>query len=536
MLSINKKLLILILLVSTSMTTLFTVFSFYKDYHSEIERVDATLNLIERTYLESLNLASYQLNDDQAQALLKGIASLEIIESALIRSDLQHNLEISQPKTFELHSFSRHIVNALFDRNDMLKSQSFPLSYKINDNQILRLGELIVEYNLATIYAGLCQRAIYFFITQGMKTFLVSLILLYLFRNLITRPIHQMASFFRHFENDLNLEAPKLQLGKRIWDRQSDELDFLAFEINSMDQKMRQVIANLEDIVSQRNQELIRKKALLESNLREMQAMQEIMITNEKLASLAQLSTGLAHEIRNPLHFIKSSQEMLNELFDSKSSAGTGQTNDDPMLEDTEQKKLAVDCCEMIAEGVRRIDSIVHTMLSNARSELDEPTKVELEPLMQESYALAYRAAGNESVADLKLLVHDLDSALIYARPGELRRALVSILENAIYALSARRKVDEQFAPSISVRAICSGHYVEISIVDNGIGIPCHLLGQVMNPFFTTKNTNESTGLGLFLTNEIIRSHGGYLDISSREGEHTEIKIYLPQEQRMRIA
>ncbi len=535
MLSIDKKLLLLILLVSSAMTTLFTLTSLYHDYHAEMDSIEATLSSIERNYLESLNIATYQLNEDQSRALLKGIAALPMVDRVSINSDLQVGLQMTPPKPAPSERLSSSIIDLIFTDDALKKTSRFPLQYQRSHGHRVDLGELIVDYNLRGIYSNLSQRSLYFFVSQGLKTLLVALILLFFIRKLITEPIRGIASYFRSYEDDLKQEGHQLRLPKRIWEQHDDELDYLAFEINGMDKKMRQMLSNLEKLVADRTQELTEKKAQLESNLRELETMQGIMITNEKLASLGQLSTGLAHEIRNPLHFIKSSQEILAELFESHhlkfdiSSEANSNCDANP-------EEITNDCCAMIAEGVQRIDSIVNTMLSNVRSELDKPTRIALDDLLQESLKLAASSSNCLSLEELIIDTAEITETRIQARPGELRRALASILENAIFAVAAKREQNASFSPMIKIKFIHEPNFLRISITDNGVGIPPRLIEKVMNPFFTTKNTNASTGLGLFLTNEIIRSHGGHMEISSVEGESTEIRVFIPHELQLRTA
>jgi signal transduction histidine kinase len=273
----------------------------------------------------------------------------------------------------------------------------------------------------------------------------------------------------------------------------------------------------------------------LASSLDELRAAQDRLVVTEKLASLGQLTAGIAHEIKNPLNFINNFSALSVELVDELDGALRQATLDaDIRVEVDELTGLLKDNLGKVVQHGKRADSIVKNMLLHSREGSGERRIVDINALVEESLNLAYHGARAEKAGFNITLRHDLDpeagAAELY--PQEITRALLNLISNGFYA-AARRKVeagDETFEPVLSATTKGLDKTIEIRIRDNGTGILPEVRAKMFNPFFTTKPTGEGTGLGLSMTHDIVvKQHGGRIAVETEPGVFTEFIISLPR-------
>ncbi|MGJ5204950.1 sensor histidine kinase [Bradyrhizobium sp. HKCCYLR20261] len=307
--------------------------------------------------------------------------------------------------------------------------------------------------------------------------------------------------------------------------RTGDELEGLAHQFNDMGAKLQDSYADLERKVEQRTNELSR-------SLDELRAAQDRLVQSEKLASLGQLTAGIAHEIKNPLNFINNfsslSAELIDELNDILQSAQLDQKTRDEVVELTEM--LKGNLAKVVQHG-GRADSIVKNMLLHSRQGAGEHRPAEINAILDESLSLAYHGARAENPAFNIDIKRDFDPAagIVGCYPQEITRVFLNLISNGFYAAVKRKQSeDEAFAPMLTAMTINQGPTVQIRIRDNGTGIPRDVLDKIFNPFFTTKPAGEGTGLGLSMSHDIIvKQHGGQIDVDTRPGEFTEFIITL---------
>ncbi len=255
------------------------------------------------------------------------------------------------------------------------------------------------------------------------------------------------------------------------------------------------------------------------------------LIRMEKLASLGALTAGIAHEIRNPLNFINNFAEIghsladeLRDLLHEKSLIPESERQEvDDLLTD-----LAKNLDHIRSHG-DRLENIVQSMLLHARSKGEERHQTDLNALVTEYVNLAYHGTRAREPEFNTALIYELDSQVgrLDLAPQEIGRVLINLLTNAFHA--TRLKMEPGYQPQVRVRTHKDVNGVQISIRDNGIGIPKALVEQVFKPFFTTKPLNEGTGLGLSICRDIIHKHyAGHLVIDSEEGQFTEVTLSLP--------
>ncbi|PVX47174.1 phospho-acceptor domain-containing protein [Flavobacterium sp. 103] len=286
----------------------------------------------------------------------------------------------------------------------------------------------------------------------------------------------------------------------------------------------------LEKQVAERTAEILGQKEKLQKALDKLKTTQVQLIQSEKMASLGELTAGIAHEIQNPLNFVNNFSEVSSELLD--------EMNEEIEKGDFEEvKNIASDIkknLEKINYHGKRADSIVKGMLQHSRigNNVKEPTNIN--KLADEYLRLAYhglRAKDKSFNADL---VTDFDENLpkINVLTQEIGRVLLNLFTNAFYATQQmQKKSGETYKPMVSVKTVLKDKGIEITVKDNGIGIPEAIKEKIMQPFFTTKPTGEGTGLGLSLSYDIIvKAHGGRITVDSRENDYTAFTIFLPLE------
>jgi signal transduction histidine kinase len=273
----------------------------------------------------------------------------------------------------------------------------------------------------------------------------------------------------------------------------------------------------------------------LKASLEDLRTAQDRLVQTEKLASLGQLTAGIAHEIKNPLNFINNfsalSAELIDELDETLAPAPLDQKMRSNVGELTQILKSNL---EKVVQHGKRADSIVKNMLLHSREGSGEQRPADINALLDESLNLAYHGARAEKPGFNITLQRDLDpdAGMIELFPQEITRAFLNLISNGFYAATMRKKeIDEQsFEPMLSARTKNLGGKIEIRIRDNGAGIPKEVKEKIFNPFFTTKPAGEGTGLGLSMSHDIVvKQHGGTIDVDTEPGLFTEFIITLPR-------
>jgi GAF domain-containing protein/anti-sigma regulatory factor (Ser/Thr protein kinase) len=272
----------------------------------------------------------------------------------------------------------------------------------------------------------------------------------------------------------------------------------------------------------------------LSASLDDLRAAQDRLVQTEKLASLGQLTAGIAHEIKNPLNFVNNfsalSAELVGELDEALAPAALDQKTRGDVSELTGMLKSNL---EKVVQHGKRADSIVKNMLLHSREGSGEHRPADINAIVDESLNLAYHGARAERPSFNITLRRELDpdAGLIEVYPQEITRVLLNLISNGFYAANKRKEAgDGTFEPALSATTKCVGNAVEIRIRDNGMGIPLEVKEKMFNPFFTTKPAGEGTGLGLSMSHDIVvKQHGGTIDVNTEAGVFTEFIITLPR-------
>jgi signal transduction histidine kinase/ligand-binding sensor domain-containing protein len=265
----------------------------------------------------------------------------------------------------------------------------------------------------------------------------------------------------------------------------------------------------------------------LRESLRELESAQSQLVQREKMASLGELTAGIAHEIQNPLNFVNNFSDLNRELvMDMKGELDQGNFE--------EAKKIAADIVsneEKIAEHGKRADSIVKGMLQHSRVSIGEKELTDINAVCYEYLRLAFhgmRARDKSFNAELKT-TFDPAIGRIAVIPQELGRVLLNLYNNAFYVVDQKARKDSHgYLPMISVSTEKEDRFIQIIVKDNGPGIPEKIKEKIFQPFFTTKPTGQGTGLGLSISYDIVKAHGGLIRVESEEGKGTEFIVELP--------
>jgi signal transduction histidine kinase len=272
----------------------------------------------------------------------------------------------------------------------------------------------------------------------------------------------------------------------------------------------------------------------LSLSLDELRTAQDRLVQTEKLASLGQLTAGIAHEIKNPLNFVNNFSALSAELIDELNDVLKPAALDGKVREEIDElTQMLKDNLEKVVQHGKRADSIVKNMLLHSREGSGEHRPADINAIVEESLNLAYHGARAEKSGFNITLQRDFDpgAGMIDVYPQEITRVFLNLISNGFYAATKRKEsANEGFEPTLGASTKSLGNKVEIRIRDNGTGIPLEVKEKMFNPFFTTKPAGEGTGLGLSMSHDIIvKQHGGKIEVDTMPGAFTEFIITLPR-------
>jgi two-component system NtrC family sensor kinase len=285
------------------------------------------------------------------------------------------------------------------------------------------------------------------------------------------------------------------------------------------------------NLLNKQKQEIEFQKMKAENALEELQAAQAQLVQAEKMASLGELTAGIAHEIQNPLNFVNNFSEVNAELI-SELKGEHLKTRDqrDEKLENELLHDIAQNL-EKIHQHGRRADAIVKGMLLHSRSSTGQKELTNINALADEYLRLSYHGIRAKDKSFNVTMHTDFDHGIgkINIIPQDMGRVILNLYNNAFYAVAEKNtKQSEGYEPIVSVSTKKINNKIELRVRDNGNGIPANVMDKIFQPFFTTKPSGQGTGLGLSLSYDIVRAHGGELKAETREGEYAEFIIQLP--------
>ena len=355
----------------------------------------------------------------------------------------------------------------------------------------------------------------------------------------------------QHLQNILNIiqqdesltAEQKSAITKSLKDADK-ELEITAFKLDRTEKVKRTTAILLEETIEELEQ---KRKAIEETNtaltksLEELKAAQALLIQSEKMASLGELTAGIAHEIQNPLNFVNNFSEVSTELVDEMNEE-MAKGNEQLAMGNMQQAICNMQTANEIAKDLKqnlekinhhgkRAGDIVKGMLQHSRSSSGVKELTDINALADEYLRLAYhglRAKDKTFNAAMKT-DYDENIGLIKIIPQDIGRVILNLITNAFYAVTERKKINtDGYEPVVTVSTKKVNDKIEVHVKDNGNGIPQKVLDKIFQPFFTTKPTGQGTGLGLSLSYDIVKAHGGELKVETTEGEGSEFIIMLP--------
>ena len=340
--------------------------------------------------------------------------------------------------------------------------------------------------------------------------------------------LSQLLSFIEDAENIS--EDEKTGLIKLLKNADKDLL-ISEFKLERTEKVKRTTAILLEETIEElelKRKDIEKSNEALTESLEELKAAQAQLVQAEKMASLGELTAGIAHEIQNPLNFVNNfsevSKELLEEMLDELKNGDTEEVN--AIANDVIQN------LEKILHHGKRADGIVKGMLQHSRTNSGEKEIIDINALVDEYLRLAYHGLRAKDKSFNATLETSYDDSIgkIEITPQDIGRVVLNLITNAFYACNERKNVSEEsdYKPLVSVSTKTDLKNVEISVKDNGNGIPKHIIAKIFQPFFTTKPTGQGTGLGLSLSYDIVKAHGGNLDVTTEENIGTEFIISIP--------
>jgi two-component system, NtrC family, sensor kinase len=280
-------------------------------------------------------------------------------------------------------------------------------------------------------------------------------------------------------------------------------------------------------VIYRNNRQKQRTNRILEKTLTDLKATQSQLIQSEKMASLGELTAGIAHEIQNPLNFVNNFSEVSNELIE--------EMNDELNKGDLEEAKIISAGIKQNLEKInhhgKRADAIVKGMLQHSRSSSGVKESTDINRLCDEYLRLSYHGLRAKDKSFNATMGTDFDETIgnINIIPQDIGRVILNLINNAFYAVDEKKKqTSEGYEPIVTVRTKKEADKILIIVKDNGNGIPQKILDKIFQPFFTTKPTGQGTGLGLSLSYDIVKAQGGELKVETKESEGSEFIVQLP--------
>jgi signal transduction histidine kinase len=354
---------------------------------------------------------------------------------------------------------------------------------------------------------------------------------------------HHLQNILTIIQQDENLSAEQKAIISKSLKDADKELEITAFKLDRTEKVKRTTAILLEETIEELEQ---KRKAIEETNaaltksFAELRAAQAQLIQSEKMASLGELTAGIAHEIQNPLNFVNNfsevSSELLDEMREELAIGNMQQANE--IAGDVKQN------LEKILHHGKRADGIVKSMLQHSRNGAVQKESTNINALADEYLRLAYHGIRAKDKLFNATLKTDYDETIgnINVIPQDIGIVILNLITNAFYAVNEKKKQQpDSYEPTVTVttkrlgspefipqKAGGDGGKIEIRVTDNGNGIPQKVIDKIFQPFFTTKPTGQGTGLGLSLSYDIVKAHGGELKVETKDGEGATFIVKIP--------
>lgn len=484
-----------------------------KNYNNEIQNLANTVSLGVKIALKEQNFEGVQTAID----FVKKDPHLEFV--SLIQIDTiwydHHSRFKLEKKIFKTYPAKVKVdVNMLSNPYRIVKRSTFATP--------VMTGEVMLGLNTVEIAENKKQILVTSLIVSAI-VFIIGIFMGFLLAKNISGPVLKL--------RDAANRVSEGDLTQRVENHSGDEIGELSLAFNKMVKDLSTARIELEqrsDKLLEQQEEIITQRDQLTETLNELKNTQQQLIQTEKLASLGELTAGIAHEIQNPLNFVNNFSEVNLELVDEMEEILKKENN----MEVLDLSRDIKQNLEKILHHGKRADGIVKNMLQHSRNNTGELQETDINKLVDEYLRISYHGlrAKDKSFNAAIITIFAPDIPRININQQDMGRVLVNIFNNAFYAVNLKLKASgPQFNPEIKVSTALNTKFIEVKVWDNGTGIPRDIKNRILEPFFTTKPTGEGTGLGLSLSYDIlVKGHGGKITVDSKEGEYSEFTISIP--------
>jgi len=505
--SLSFKVLLITWTITSAFTILFTTIQIFYEYSSERKDLFQTYDIISDLYVAPLS------------------ESLWIMNKNIITT--QATSLVNFPYVSYVKILDEDIVYFEKGSKESGSVREFDLSYKGE-----KIGRLKVGLNVSLLEGKFLKRVMVTVLIQGLKAVFVCILLFFAYELLITRRLRKVSNF-------LIKNPDATSKGETIpfdTDR-TDELGILVQNINGfinyiygLNKSLKTLNDDLEKKVDERTVQLKEKNTKLVEVIDDLEKAHGQLATSERLASLGKMTAGIAHEIKNPVYIIINSvsliKELMDELVDELSEEARKSLDAELVVE-------IKDLCDRSEKSCDRVGNIINSMLSLSRTSDDAREKSDVRALVKSAVDFAYEAFRSKNQFECKIdFEMDLKLLKVFIFKTELSRSVINIVDNSFYSMMKKLSElsNEQYSPKLSVIVKEDSGNTLIKIEDNGQGIPENLKKDIFNPFFTTKPAGDGTGLGMSMTYDIIKKHGGNIVLNSEVGQGTSFEITIPNE------
>jgi signal transduction histidine kinase len=504
-----------------SIAILLTVGQVIFEYYDIKKNINFNVNELISSFNDSLTNSLWEFNDNQTKAILTGIVESPSVIGVRLTDINNTELYSLNIKSNIKERLSPNNISSIFTPNSLFQYKQ-ELVKILENGKKEKVGMLYIYSGNKIILEQLSRIIFYIIVNSVLKTISLWAILIIFFNRKVKKPLNQFVKKITSIDsqnpvpiaNDVMFET--------------EEIYQIQFSFNKLIKELKNFKDVLEAIVENKTELLKEKNIEVRSLLTKLEDAQTQIVNQEKLNSLGLVSAGIAHELKNPLNLSKNSVIIIKDILHIEENGEI----DLSKVKEAKVKTLP-SVINMLLESNQRMESIITNMLLQSRSEYTKPTEINLHSFITMNLRVVQKSLKTKASAITKVATEIDEEQNIDVFPNELGRLLVNLFENAFFALSDKEKLcqskGEEYTPELNVLVKKYGNNkILLTVHDNGIGIPHNIRNKILEPFFTTKPTGLGTGLGLYLSYEIVKKHHGEIVINSEEKVYTEIQITLP--------
>lgn len=489
-----------------SVAILLTLSQVVLEYFQIKRNIVHQIREIEESFTASLTNSLWEFNDVQTKAIIDGIAKTPAIIHVSVRGP-DDQIVYSAGNGVEPHKSEKSL---LFDPNEVFVFEK-TLSKSTEGQDSEFIGTLRVYSGNNVIFEQLSHIVFSIIVNSIIKTIFLWAILLVFFNNKLKIPLDQFVKSISAI-NPKNPTPVDLEISKDIleFSRIQDAFNELVNQLRNYKEVLEAIVENKTELLKEKNQEVVHL-------INQLNQAQNQILKQEKLTSLGILSAGIAHELKNPLNLSKNTALMIKDVVEEEEG-----------LKDASKEEI-LQFLKVSIESNNRMENIIKNMLIQARVENSDYSEINLREFIETNYNILLKSNHGKEEAHISFENNVEPSLKIQVQPNDFGRLLLNLFENSMHSINDKFKVAHGYTGHIKVSSNrIDEEKVAIEFWDNGIGIDKEHVDKIMEPFFTTKPPGSGTGLGLYLTYEIVEQHHGKIEIFSEKGEYALIRVVLP--------